>query len=109
VYDKLGKEWEGHFGKCEMAMAMAYNPQLLDLSKATDPSDFETAFKAHYRSRDKDGIWFTRDFTEIAPTGWYAHPSAWKITQEDARWLVEWVTGEIISKMKETGFINKNN
>ena len=108
VYDQLGKEWEGHFGKSEIAMAMAYNPRLVDMSKATDASDFETSFKAHYRSRGKDGIWFTREFTEIAPTGWYAHPEAWKTTQKDADFLVEWVTVKIIEKMKDTGFMKKN-
>jgi creatinine amidohydrolase len=107
VYDRLGKEWEGHFGKCEMAMILAYNPKLLDISKGTDPSDFEAAFRAHARARDRDGIWFTRDFTEIAPTGWYAHPSAWNVTQKDSDWLVDWVTKEIINKMKETGFLDE--
>lgn len=105
VYEQLGNEWEGHFGKCEMAMAMSYNPKLVDLSKATDPSDFEAALKTHYRSRDKDAVWFTRDFTEIAPTGWYAHPAAWKITPADVKWLVDWVTEKIVEKMSATGFI----
>jgi|SRR5579872_4682483 len=108
VYDKLGKEWEGHFGKCEMAMILAYNSKLLDLSKAKDPSDFEEAFRAHARARDREGMWFTRDFTEIAPTGWYAHPGAFSVTQKDSDWLVNWVTDAIISKMEETGFLDQN-
>ena len=105
VYGEMGKEWEGHFGKWEICQTLVYKPEVLDFSKLVDASDFEQAFKAHYRVRRKDAAWYFKDFTEVAPTGWYAHPSAWKVTRQECEEMLEKSTNRLIEIMKEIGFI----
>ncbi len=63
-----------HAGNMETAAVLMYDPSLVDVSKATNPSSQPDADAMHAVFRQKDVFPILRDFHQVAPTGWYGNP-----------------------------------
>ncbi len=63
-----------HAGNMETAAVLMYDPSLVDLSKATNPTPQEDGNAAHAIFRQRDVFPIMRDFHEVARTGWYGKP-----------------------------------
>jgi len=63
-----------HAGNMETAAVMMYDPSLVDLSKAGNPSSQVDSDARHADFRRKDVYPIMRDFHEVASTGWYGRP-----------------------------------
>jgi creatinine amidohydrolase len=63
-----------HAGGMETAAAMMYDPSLVDISKATNPTPEEEGDKGHEIFRQRLVYPILRDFREVASTGWYGKP-----------------------------------
>ncbi len=64
-----------HAGNMETAAVLMYDPRLVDLSKATNPSSQSEGEAKHAVFRQRDVFPILRDFHEVAPTGWYGKPA----------------------------------
>ncbi len=64
-----------HAGNMETAAVLMYDPRLVDLSKATNPSSQPEGEAKHAVFRQRDVFPILRDFREVAPTGWYGKPA----------------------------------
>jgi len=60
-----------HAGSMESAAVLMYDPALVDLTKATNPTPREQAEAGHAVFRQRDVFPILRDFHEVAGTGWY--------------------------------------
>lgn len=94
-----GKMLAYHAGRQETAGVMAYNPKLVNVSKATNPSPEKEADRMHELFRYPGARPVLRDFREVAPTGWYGHPET--VTEEEAIEVVEKTTDRIVELIKE--------
>ena len=63
-----------HAGNMETAAVLMYDPSLVDLTKATNPTSQEDGDAGHAVFRQRDVFPILRDFHEVAPTGWYGRP-----------------------------------
>lgn len=63
-----------HAGNMETAAVLMYDPSLVDLTKATNPTAQEDGDAGHAVFRQRDVFPILRDFHEVAPTGWYGKP-----------------------------------
>jgi creatinine amidohydrolase len=63
-----------HAGSMETAAVLGYDPELVRLEDATEPSDLAAGEAAHGMFRQGDVYPVLRDFREVAPTGWYGRP-----------------------------------
>lgn len=63
-----------HAGNMETAAVLMYDPSLVDLSKATNPTPEAEGDRGHEIFRQKDVFPIMRDFHEVAATGWYGRP-----------------------------------
>lgn len=63
-----------HAGGMETAAAMMYDPSLVDISKATNPTPEEEGDEGHEIFRQRLVYPILRDFREVASTGWYGRP-----------------------------------
>ena len=63
-----------HAGAMETAAVLAYNPELVKLDRASNPSNLEESSARHERFRRAFMQPVLKDFREIAPTGWYGAP-----------------------------------
>jgi len=63
-----------HAGGMETAAAMMYDPSLVDVSKATNPTSEEEGDEGHEIFRQRLVYPILRDFREVAATGWYGKP-----------------------------------
>ena len=63
-----------HAGNMETAAVLMYDPSLVDLTKATNPTAQEDGDAGHAVFRQRDVFPILRDFHEVAPTGWYGRP-----------------------------------
>jgi creatinine amidohydrolase len=63
-----------HAGSMETAAVLAYDPSLVRLDRATQPSDRQSGDAAHALFRQADVYPIMRDFHDVAPTGWYGLP-----------------------------------
>lgn len=94
----------GHGGRIETNMVLAYNPELVQLWKATRSSgeDWRVPVDrmARIRGRARSDIYgIVRDFKdEISEDGWFGEPH--KASVEEARQMVDRVADEIIEHMK---------
>jgi len=77
---------------------MAYNPKLVDVSKATNPSPIEEADRMHELFRFPGARPVLRDFREVAQTGWYGHPET--VTEAEAIEIVDKTTDRIVELIK---------
>ncbi len=60
-----------HAAEMEAQEVMCYDPALVHLERAHDPSDLTEGRVGHERFRRKDVYTMFRNFKEVAPTGWY--------------------------------------
>ena len=88
-----------HAGRQETVGVMAYNPKLVDTSKATNPSPIEHADKMHEVFRFVGARPVLRDFREVAETGWYGHPET--VTEEESIEIIDKTTDRIVELIKE--------
>jgi creatinine amidohydrolase len=63
-----------HAGNMETAAVLMYDPALVDLSKATNPTPPEEGEAGHAIYRQRDVYPIMRDFHQVARTGWYGRP-----------------------------------
>jgi creatinine amidohydrolase len=63
-----------HAGNMEAAAVLMYDPSLVDVSKATNPTSESEGDAGHAIFRQRDVYPILRDFHEVASTGWYGHP-----------------------------------
>jgi len=63
-----------HAGNMETAAVLMYDPSLVDLTKATNPTSQEDGDAGHAVFRQRDVFPILRDFHEVASTGWYGKP-----------------------------------
>jgi creatinine amidohydrolase len=63
-----------HAGNMETAAVLMYDPSLVDLTKATNPTPQEDGDAGHAIFRQRDVFPILRDFHEVARTGWYGKP-----------------------------------
>ena len=90
AYELFGKECGlTHGGELEVLPILAYEPSLVHLERATNPSPPERARKIDSLRRGRAAYPFLKDIREIAPTGWYGEPQ--KATLEKAKEFLEQV------------------
>lgn len=87
-----------HAGNMETAAVMMYDPSLVDLTKATNPTPEEEGDAGHEIFRRKDVFPVLRDFHEVATTGWYGQPQ--EATLELAAEIREQVSDYIVEKAR---------
>jgi len=63
-----------HAGNMETAAVLMYDPSLVDLTKAANPTPQEDGDAGHAIFRQRDVFPIMRDFHEVASTGWYGKP-----------------------------------
>ncbi len=63
-----------HAGNMETAAVLMYDPSLVDLTKATNPTSQKEGDAGHAIFRQRDVFPIMRDFHEVASTGWYGKP-----------------------------------
>jgi creatinine amidohydrolase/Fe(II)-dependent formamide hydrolase-like protein len=80
----------------ETAAAMMYDPSLVDVSKATNPTPEEIGDEGHEIFRQKLVYPILYDFREVAETGWYGKPEI--ATLELAAEYLEKVSEYIVEK-----------
>lgn len=85
-----------HAGNMETAAVMMYNPSLVDLAKATNPTPQEQGDAGHAIFRQRDVFPILRDFHEVASTGWYGNPA--EATLELANEIRERVSDYIVQR-----------
>lgn len=87
-----------HAGNMETAAVLMYDPSLVDLSKATNPTPEDEGDQGHEIFRQKDVFPIMRDFHEVAITGWYGRPE--EATLELAAEIREKVSDYIVQKAR---------
>lgn len=85
-----------HAGNMETAAVLMYDPSLVDLSQATNPTPEAEGDRGHEIFRQKDVYPIMRDFHEVAPAGWYGRPE--EATPELAAEIREQVSDYIVDK-----------
>lgn len=63
-----------HAGNMETAAVMMYDPSLVDLTRATNPTPQSEGDASHAVFRQREVFPIMRDFHEVAATGWYGRP-----------------------------------
>jgi creatinine amidohydrolase len=89
-----------HGGELEVLPVLAYDPSLVHLDRATNPSSPDQAQRIDALRRGRAGYPFLRDIREIAPTGWYGEPQ--KATQEKAELFLKRVAGAAADYIRNT-------
>jgi creatinine amidohydrolase len=87
-----------HAGNMETAAVLMYDPSLVDVSKATNPTPEAEGDQGHEIFRQKDVFPIMRDFHEVAATGWYGRPE--EATLELAAEIREKVSDYIVEKAR---------
>ncbi len=85
-----------HAGSMETAAAMMYDPSLVDVSKATNPTPNEEGDAGHAIFRQRDVFPIMRDFHQVARTGWYGRPQ--DATPEMAAEILKKVSDYIVER-----------
>jgi creatinine amidohydrolase len=84
-----------HAGNMETAAVLMYDPSLVHVDKATNPTPESEGDAGHEIFRQKDVYPILRDFHEVAVTGWYGTPGeatlelAAEIRKEVSDYIVE--------------------
>lgn len=84
-----------HAGNMETAAVLMYDPSLVEMSKAVNPTPQSEGDAGHAVFRQRDVFPILRDFHEVAETGWYGKPEeatielASKIREEVSDYIVE--------------------
>ncbi|MBE3066938.1 MAG: creatininase family protein [Chloroflexi bacterium] len=87
-----------HAGNMETAAVLMYDPSLVDLSKATNPTPESEGDSGHEIFRQKDVYPIMYDFHEVAHTGWYGKPE--EATLEFAEEIREKVSDYIVKRAR---------
>ena len=82
----------------ETAAVLMYDPSLVDLAKANNPTPQEQGDAGHAVFRQRDVFPILRDFHEVANTGWYGKPE--EATLELAKEIREKVSDYIVERAK---------
>lgn len=85
-----------HAGNMETAAVLMYDPSLVDMSKATNPTPQTEGDAGHGIFRQRDVFPILRDFHEVAKTGWYGRPE--EATLELANEIREKVSDYIVER-----------
>lgn len=85
-----------HAGSMETAAVLAYDPALVQLDRATEPSDQEAGEAAHALYRRPDVYPILSDFHDVAPTGWYGNPR--RASQPRAEEIAEAVAEYVVQR-----------
>jgi creatinine amidohydrolase len=101
AFELFGKECGlTHGGDLEVLPVLAYDPSLVHLERATNPSSPEHARKIDALRRGRAGYPFLKDIREIAPTGWYGEPQ--RATPERAKEFLEGVANAAAEYIQKT-------
>jgi creatinine amidohydrolase len=101
AFELFGKECGlTHGGELEVLPILAYEPSLVHLDRATNPSPLEHARHVDSLRRGRAGYPFLRDIREIAPTGWYGDPQ--KATPERAKVFLQGVAAAAAEYIEKT-------
>ena len=87
-----------HAGSMETAAALMYDPSLVDVSKATNPTPEAEGDEGHAIFRQRDVFPIMRDFHQVARTGWYGKPA--EATLEFAAEIREKVSDYIVERAR---------
>lgn len=63
-----------HAGNMETAAVLMYDPSLVDMTRAVNPTSQSAGDAGHAIFRQRDVFPILRDFHEVAETGWYGKP-----------------------------------
>jgi len=85
-----------HAGNMETAAVLMYDPSLVDMSKAVNPTPQSEGDAGHAVFRQRDVFPILRDFHEVAETGWYGKPE--EATIELANEIREKVSDYIVER-----------
>ena len=85
-----------HAGNMETAAVLMYDPSLVDLSKAANPTPTDEGDEGHAIFRQRDVFPIMRDFHEVARTGWYGKPE--EATPELAAEIRQKVSDHIVER-----------
>ncbi|HEY8486431.1 MAG TPA: creatininase family protein [Limnochordales bacterium] len=88
-----------HGGEMEVLPVLLYNPQLVALAEAAQPSDRSQGQLMDRRRRSRGISLVIRDVREIAPTGWYGDPHP--ATVDKARRLFEQLADRVAGELRE--------
>jgi creatinine amidohydrolase len=87
-----------HAGNMETAAVLMYDPSLVDLTKAINPTPQEEGDAGHAIFRQRDVFPILSDFHEVASTGWYGKPE--EATFELANEIREKVSDYIVERAR---------
>lgn len=87
-----------HAGNMETAAVLMYDPSLVALSKAVNPTPQSEGDAGHAIFRQRDVFPIMRDFHEVAETGWYGKPQ--EATIELANEIREKASDYIVERAK---------
>ena len=85
-----------HAGNMETAAVLMYDPSLVHLARATNPTPQTQGDAGHAVFRQRDVFPILRDFREVASTGWYGKPE--EATLELANEIREKVSDYIVER-----------
>jgi creatinine amidohydrolase len=88
-----------HAGSMETTAVLGYDPGLVRLEEATEPSDLAAGQAAHRMFRQPDVYPVLRDFREVAPTGWYGRPQLADAGR--AEQIAEAVADHVVARTRE--------
>ena len=87
-----------HAGNMETAAVLMYDPSLVELPRAVNPTPQSEGDAGHAIFRQRDVFPIMRDFHEVAETGWYGKPE--EATIELANEIREKVSDYIVERAK---------
>jgi creatinine amidohydrolase len=88
-----------HAGSMETAAVLAFDPSLVHLENATQPSERGAGEAAHALFRRPDVYPVLRDFHQVAETGWYGQPE--RATAQRAEEIAEAVADHVVRQAHE--------
>jgi creatinine amidohydrolase len=88
-----------HAGAMETAAVLAHDPSLVHLDRVGDATPDDVGGPGHDLFRRRDVFPVMRDFSEVAPTGWYGHPD--RVTAERAAEIVDEVAAHVVARAAE--------
>jgi creatinine amidohydrolase len=88
-----------HAGSMETAAVLAYEPGLVHLDRATEPSERAAGEAAHGLFRQPDVYPVLRDFHQVADTGWYGRPELAEAGRAEE--IAEAVADHVVRRARE--------
>ena len=86
-----------HAGAMETAAVLAYRPSLVRLDEMTPGTQVEAGDHGHALFRRRDIFPVLRDFSEVAPDGWYGSPG--RVDEERAEEIFEAVADYVVENL----------